>query len=709
MTGTSFSQIPYHHQYTEKDLMQIGMANIPFIELPSFNVQEDMRKSSANKCSNRLKPFHFAKTFDVNYHIHNSGVWDTLDNGNKVWYIGFTSTGAYSLNMIFNKYKLPKGGKVYIYNPDKTTVLGGFTHQNNKKSGILPISPIPGDSVIIEYHVPYNVKVAGKLQVKTIGHDYKNIIKILNLKDGNFGSSGNCNVDINCPVADPWQEVKNSVCRIIYGGNELCSGTLLNNTGYDSKPYILTANHCLHNESSANSAIFFFNYESPVCDGPDGSISKTLAGATLKATAGDLDFALVLASDNLPLSYNPYFAGWDARVLSGGTLPPNTVCIHHPNGDVKKIAIDDDSPSTASYGSGYASFSHWLIHNWELGTTEKGSSGSPLFSDKQRVIGDLTGGEAECADPVNDYFAKFSRSWDDYSNQNQQLKHWLDPVNTGAEYVDGYNPITSLCDTINNIRKDDSLVVYTQNNEYITGHSSALYTQFAEYIEIAGEKNYIAGALLKIARSHTGGQLSRITVKIWDDGAYPGDVIVSKDVYLSNINENAYYFVSFDTVHRLNNNFYIGYQVYYANPDTFAIYQTLDRTDTLNNSAFIFKNFIWSNYKDIFDLNTSLDISAVGCNSFKANINTPLETKDDAPLLYPNPASDHLYVIPSGGQQINSVSIYDLAGKKIDEFKISHSLRQAIYLDVNHVNPGIYIAKLSTDKQTITKKIIITD
>ncbi len=707
--GSSFSQIPYHHLYTEKDLMDIGITNIPFIELPSFNVQEDMRKSAGNKCKNRLKTFHFAKTFDVNYDIHNSGVWDTLANGNKVWYIGFTSPGAYSITMIFNQYKLPAGGTVYIYNPGMKTILGGFTHQNNKKSSILPISPVPGDSVIIEYHLPFHVSDPGKLKIKTIGHDYKNIIKKLTLKDGNFGSSGNCNVDILCPLADPWKEVKNSVCRILYGANELCSGALLNNTGYNGKPYILTANHCLNNESKANSAIFFFEYESPVCDGPDGSISKTIAGASLKATAGDLDFALVLASDNLPLSYKPYYAGWDARVLSGGTLPQNTVCIHHPNGDVKKIAVDDDSPSTASYGSGFASFSHWLIHNWEVGTTENGSSGSPLFSNSQRVIGDLTGGEAECGDPVNDYFAKLSRSWDDYSEQNQQLKHWLDPVNSGVKYLDGYNPISNLCDTVNNIMQDDSIVLYTQNNGYITGHNSNHSLQFAEYIKISGENNFIAGALLHVARSHTGSQLSRISVKIWDDGTYPGNVITSKDEYISNIPENAYYFISFDTVHRLNNNFYIGYRIYYTNPDTFAVHQTLDRQDTLNNSAFIYENSSWSSYKEKFGLNTSLDISAVGCNSSYSNISHPNVIKDKGPRLYPNPTSGYLYIDSPGCQKINTVTLYDLTGKQMDEFTSLHPSKQPVQININHLKPGIYLVKINIDTRVITKKIMITE
>ncbi|MBS3774803.1 MAG: T9SS type A sorting domain-containing protein, partial [Bacteroidales bacterium] len=84
------------------------------------------------------------------------------------------------------------------------------------------------------------------------------------------------------------------------------------------------------------------------------------------------------------------------------------------------------------------------VKEWDVGTTESGSSGSPLFNQNKRIIGDLSGGEATCEDPVNDYFARFDRSWDDFGIKEHQLKAWLDFDSTGFTRLNGYLPYDSI-------------------------------------------------------------------------------------------------------------------------------------------------------------------------------------------------------------------------------------------------------------------------
>jgi len=126
------------------------------------------------------------------------------------------------------------------------------------------------------------------------------------------------------------------------------------------------------------------------------------------------------------------------------------VCIHHPQGDVKKISIDN-GPVTAEYQNPIPLDLHWLydeslpqafwrVIKWETGTTEGGSSGSPLFNQNQLIVGNLTGGQADCSNSVNDYYSKFHMGWDYYSNYSKQLKHWLDPESTGITNLVGFNP-----------------------------------------------------------------------------------------------------------------------------------------------------------------------------------------------------------------------------------------------------------------------------
>jgi len=86
--------------------------------------------------------------------------------------------------------------------------------------------------------------------------------------------------------------------------------------------------------------------------------------------------------------------------------------------------------------------SHWGVTDWDLGVTEGGSSGSPLYDQNHRIIGQLHGGASACGGSVlSDEYGKVSVSWNPAGSANSgQLKFWLDPNNSGAGFVDGYDP-----------------------------------------------------------------------------------------------------------------------------------------------------------------------------------------------------------------------------------------------------------------------------
>ncbi len=326
---------------------------VPFEVLENFDVKKLLIEDTINS-KLKGKPLRFAKTFSVNYNTENSGVWDTLPNGNKTWRLGIKSKGAYSLSFTFNKYYLPPNSKIFVYNIDKSQLLGAFTDKNNKKSQILSISPVKGDAIIIEYNEPAKVAFKPLLNIIQVAHDYKGIFNYLRTKDGQYGLSGDCNVDINCNEGSEWQKEKHSVCRIIIDNSELCTGALINNTKNDSKPYLLTANHCIGSENRAETSIFYFNYENISCNdtidpNPSPSSIQSVSGSYLKATKNDsvgkLDFSLIELSTPPPIAYKPYYSGWDRSASPA----MRTVCIHHPQGDVKKISKDNEAPVSNTY------------------------------------------------------------------------------------------------------------------------------------------------------------------------------------------------------------------------------------------------------------------------------------------------------------------------------------------------------------------------
>ncbi len=421
--------------------------SLSVVDLPPFAAVYQTIKQQEKTIGVNTKAVKYAHEYKVKYNTGNSGIWDILPDGRKVWRFAIQSKGAYSLGVRFSKYRLPKGAELFIYN--SKNYLGAFTEINNKPWETLVIQAFAGDRLIIEYVEPKNTEFKGKIEIGGILHDYKNILRyIADIIPNDLGDSGNCNVDINCDVGADWQIEKRAVCKVLSNGF-YGSGVLLNNSNFDGIPYFLTAFHFISTLEEAHGAVFYFNFENTGCKTFDAKSNQTISGAELKALSllrqtekglkPHLDFSLLKMSSQPPAAYNAYYAGWDCS----GKTPISTITIHHPQGDAKKISIDNDAPETGTYQDGAYQFddnAHWVILRWDLGTTEGGSSGAPLFDENHKVIGDLTGGNASCGNPVNDFYSKLSAAWDKFPGKENQLKYWLNPKNITDKTLNGFDP-----------------------------------------------------------------------------------------------------------------------------------------------------------------------------------------------------------------------------------------------------------------------------
>jgi len=380
-------------------------------------------------------PWRFGFNNNTNINISNSGIWINLPNGDRIWQLVVVCKNALTINLTFSQTVIPTGNELYVYNPSKDFILGKFT-ASHLYNGELGTELVPGEMTIVEYFVPKGSSI-GNVNICTVTHGYRTPNEFL-LKA--FGGSGACNVNVNCPEGAAWTQQRNSVVMLVSGSNGFCTGALINNTLNDGKPYVLTANHCYSNPATW---IFRFQWESTSCINPSTSPTfQSLSGAVLRAQGTPSDFCLVeitggLVNGTVPAAYTPYFSGWD----NTETISPSAVCIHHPSGDIKKIAIENNALISTSFG-GSPSNSHWGVLSWDLGVTEPGSSGSPLFNQNRRIIGQLHGGASACgASVLSDEYGKVSVSWNPAgSTSSGQLKYWLDPNNTNASFIDGYDP-----------------------------------------------------------------------------------------------------------------------------------------------------------------------------------------------------------------------------------------------------------------------------
>jgi len=140
--------------------------------------------------------------------------------------------------------------------------------------------------------------------------------------------------------------------------------------------------------------------------------------------------------DEISPTANAYRAGWNAEE----EMATSAIAVHHPNNDEKRISFENDPLYLGTWATAadpVPNGDHVIVPDWDIGTTEPGSSGSPLFDQDKRVIGQLHGGGAACGNDLYDSYGWFNASWEGGGQPNTRLKDWLDPNNTGIMTVGG--------------------------------------------------------------------------------------------------------------------------------------------------------------------------------------------------------------------------------------------------------------------------------
>ncbi len=465
------AQVTNEGQPLSWDLIETK-AEMTAITLDKVNIQEIRKEDQINDVQPG-KPWRFGVVRSLNHGLEKGGYWTELDNGDRIWRIQFESPEAVNLSFNFSKFYIPEGAHLYLYSDDRSDLLGAYTSQVNNQHNMLGSGFIKSDKVWLEYYEPLSVKGEGKLTLESLVHGYrmgenyqKGYLNAAQLKALN--DSGNCNHDVDCPIGNDFESrkdvLKKSVAFLNMGNGFICSGALANNTAEDQTPYFLTANHCFfdNNNVASNPALYSmrFNWISPnpVCgsaanssDSPD---NFTMNGSTLRARVVNADYMLVELNNDIPESWDVVYAGWDKTDAD----PTFEVGIHHPSGDIMKVSRDDTGAEKASTG-GTDPTLLWLVggisagsgNGWEIGVTEGGSSGSPLFNQNGHMIGELFAGLAACigTNDNNDYdiYGRFAVAWDGASSSTR-LKDWLDPGDLDPDTLDELKNVLSNDDEI---------------------------------------------------------------------------------------------------------------------------------------------------------------------------------------------------------------------------------------------------------------------
>ena len=456
------------------------------IELPPLDLENIITEDSINDRDKSL-PWRYGVSRPLVLDYENDGVWTELPNNRgRIWQVAIWSPNAINLSINFNDFKLPEGAMMHLYNDDQTDISKTYTKDQNRENKKLGSWFVSGEIIWIEYYEPENTVDDTHLEIGSITHGYRmgRVHQMIENNNRGLNDSGDCNYDVNCAIGNDFENkkdlVKKTVALLNLGNGHLCSSSLINTTLGDKTPYLLTANHCLENsDPSFWSVRFNWMSPSPICGSEEESLdiqtNFTMSGAQLKANNALSDFALVELHNEVPEYWDVAFAGWD----NTDELPTMEVGIHHPNGDIMKICRDD-SGAVKENANGTEV---WLIggvsigvgNGWEIGTTESGSSGSPLFNEDARIIGQLYAGQSFCdgTDNNNDYdiYGRFGISWDSGETPETRLKDWLDPNNSGNSTTETIQNVLSTQDfddtgTLDIYPNPANTVLSIMNNRY---------------------------------------------------------------------------------------------------------------------------------------------------------------------------------------------------------------------------------------------------
>lgn len=411
-------------------LAQVKLIESPLDDLAAIAAEDAQRDADG-------EPPRFALPNPVWITPDHDGNWEQPRKDLAVWRLRVGVPGALSINLGFEDVHLPANAQLTVYDASSRARLRPFSAKDVSADGQLWTPVLLTDEAVVELAVAAEERDAVEFVLSSINAGYRYFGEAEGLR------SGSCNVDVVCPEGDDWRQEIPAVGVYTVNGTWTCTGAMVNNTAFDKTPYFLTANHCSVNSGNSASVVVYWNFQNSTCrpvgsgssGGPgNGSLTQFTTGSAWRASSSASDFTLLQLNSPPDPAWQISFAGWDASGANG----TSAVAIHHPNTDEKRISFENDPTVTSSYlgttspGDG----THVRVVDWDLGTTEPGSSGSPLFNQDHHIIGQLHGGDAACGNNASDYYGRLSVSWNGGGTNSTRLRNWLDPGNTGNLVVD---------------------------------------------------------------------------------------------------------------------------------------------------------------------------------------------------------------------------------------------------------------------------------
>ena len=402
------------------------------------------------------------------------GQWQTASDGTHVWRLDIQSQGALGIRLHFLNFSVGSG-QVWVHDTESPSrqVFGPYTGRGRNNDGNFWTEVTFSDTVEVEYQPASGFSSEGHppFEISELTHLWR---MGTDTGDGIPPSGGvikstapqpnlSCFIDAGCEADYSHADIAARATAFLVFNGVACSGTALN--APNGAPLILTAGHCINNETDARATVAVFNYRTAQCSqfatglktGIELAYSRQFSVVHLLSYANEP----FLGTGSTSASYSPVDSDLDYALLqfdppsdygdialagySAGDLPLGygLTSASHPLGLPLSFAWGQNIPSAFLNG--------WTVLYQSTGRVDHGSSGSGIFDQSDRLVGVLSTSEnppdpnQTACDLPNQLYTAYTKFAPIYGQIKDFLNKSLPPFSilpvNSSEFYASPNPI----------------------------------------------------------------------------------------------------------------------------------------------------------------------------------------------------------------------------------------------------------------------------